>query len=114
MWCGKQTYRAGLDTPTFGSHHEQAPCFELVEDTLSGEHAGKPPELRVIDYTDTGGITLAPRLSKSLQGMGLKRGQRRFYVFGRAGRPCYHCGGEIDRMEIGGRRLYLCHTCQPG
>ncbi len=62
---------------------------------------------------DTGGITLAPRLSKSLQGMGLERGQRRFYVFGRAGRPCYHCGGEVDRMEIGARRLYLCHTCQP-
>lgn len=63
---------------------------------------------------DTGGITLAPRLSKSLQAMGLKRGQRRFYVFGRAGRPCYHCGGEIDRMEIGARRLYLCPACQGG
>jgi endonuclease-8 len=62
---------------------------------------------------ETGGITLAPRLSKSLKGMGLKRGQRRFYAFGRAGRPCYHCSGEIDRLEISGRRLYLCPTCQP-
>jgi len=62
---------------------------------------------------ETGGITLAPRLSKSLQHRGLTRGQRRFYVFGRNGRPCYHCSGEIERQETGGRRLYLCPNCQP-
>ena len=62
---------------------------------------------------ETGGITLTPKLAKSLQEMGLKRGQRRFYVFGRAGHPCYHCGEEIDRVEVGARRLYLCRNCQP-
>ena len=62
---------------------------------------------------DTGGITLAPRLSKSLQRQGLSRSWRRFYVFGREDSPCYHCGGSIRRREIAGRRLYLCPTCQP-
>ena len=62
---------------------------------------------------DTGGITLAPRLAKALERAGLKRGMRRFYAFGRAGRPCYHCSEEIRRQEIGGRRLYFCAQCQP-
>lgn len=62
---------------------------------------------------ETGGITLTPKLAKTLKDMGLKRGQRRFYAFGRAGKPCYHCHSEIDRIEVGSRRLYLCRTCQP-
>ena len=61
---------------------------------------------------DTGGITLAPRLEATLQRQGASRRQRRFYVFGRAGRPCYQCGEQIDRVEIAGRRLYLCANCQ--
>ena len=62
---------------------------------------------------ETGGITLAPRLANTLQRQGARRGQRRFYVFGRAGLPCYHCGGDIERLELAGRRLYLCPQCQP-
>jgi len=60
----------------------------------------------------TGGITLAPRLSSTLQREKVRRGQRRFYVFGRDGLPCYLCGGQISRMETAGRRLYLCPGCQ--
>ena len=60
----------------------------------------------------TGGITVAPRLEASLKRQGARRGQRRFYVFGRDGLPCYHCGTLIDRLEIAGRRLYLCPSCQ--
>jgi len=62
---------------------------------------------------EAGGITLAPRLASTLKRQGAKRGQRRFYVFGRAGLPCYHCGTEIRREERAGRRLYLCPECQP-
>ena len=61
---------------------------------------------------ETGGVTLAPRLAKSLKKAGLKRYMRRFYVFGRAGHPCYHCSGEIERQKVGGRRQYLCPNCQ--
>ncbi len=63
---------------------------------------------------ETGGITVAPRLEATLKREGARRGQRRFYVFGREGRPCYQCGAEIKRREIAGRRLYFCPGCQPG
>ena len=63
---------------------------------------------------ETGGITLAPRLSQSLKRQGLSRKWRRFYVFGRADYPCYHCGEMILREEVGSRRLYHCPGCQSG
>jgi endonuclease-8 len=62
---------------------------------------------------DTGGITLAPRLSARLKAQGLSRDWRRFYVFGREDYPCYTCSGSIHRLEIGSRRLYHCRVCQP-
>lgn len=62
---------------------------------------------------ETGGITLAPKLSKSLQREGMTREWRRFYVFGREDSPCYHCTASIKRKEVGSRRLYFCPTCQP-
>ncbi len=62
---------------------------------------------------ETGGITLAPRLSAKLKAKGLTRSWRRFYVFGREDYPCYHCGGNIQRKEVGNRRLYHCPACQP-
>jgi len=61
---------------------------------------------------ETGGITLAPRLSQSLEKQGLSRGRRRFYVFERDGAPCYYCGESIQRREVGSRRLYHCPRCQ--
>lgn len=63
---------------------------------------------------DTGGITLAPRLSRSLSKRGLPREWRRFYVFGREDYPCYRCGTLVRREEVGSRRLYHCPDCQPG
>ncbi len=62
---------------------------------------------------ETSGITLAPRLSNALKAQGLSRNWRRFYVFGRAEYPCYHCGESIERHEVGSRRLYHCPSCQP-
>jgi len=61
---------------------------------------------------ETGGITLAPRLSQALQKQGVGRAQRRFYVFGRADQPCYSCSSAIVQREVSGRRLYLCPLCQ--
>lgn len=61
----------------------------------------------------TAGITLPTRLAKRLVSQGLRREQRRFFVFGRDGQPCYRCSGEIARAETGGRRLYWCPVCQP-
>ncbi|RLQ21786.1 endonuclease VIII [Seongchinamella sediminis] len=63
---------------------------------------------------ETGGITLAPALSRRLERQGLARNWRRFYVFGREDFPCYHCGHHILRTEVGSRRLYYCPQCQPG
>ena len=62
---------------------------------------------------ETGGITLAPRLSRKLQQQVHGREWRRFYVFGRADYPCYTCGGLIARSEVNSRRLYHCPSCQP-
>ena len=62
---------------------------------------------------DTGGITRAPGLAKSLTGKGLPRSRRRFYVFGRADQPCHHCGEAIVRSEANTRRIYYCPNCQP-
>ena len=62
---------------------------------------------------ETKGITLAPRLSATLKTQDFTRGQRRFYVFVRDDHPCYSCHGNIQRQEIGSRRLYYCPACQP-
>ncbi len=61
---------------------------------------------------ETGGITLAPQLSRSLERQGYSRRRRRFYVFGRADNPCYTCATMIERSEVSSRRLYHCPRCQ--
>jgi len=61
----------------------------------------------------TGGITNDPERVVDLEGQGYKRRALRWSVFGRAGAPCWVCGAEIMRSEVGGRRLYRCPICQP-
>ncbi|MDX1736136.1 MAG: endonuclease VIII [Halioglobus sp.] len=61
---------------------------------------------------ETGGITTAPALARRLEKQGLSRAKRRFYVFGRAGRPCHSCGGRVLRSTAQSRRLYVCAHCQ--
>jgi endonuclease-8 len=61
----------------------------------------------------TGGITNDPDLAASLKAEGQPRRAYRFMVFGRDGNPCWTCGAEVLRTEVGGRRLYLCPDCQP-
>lgn len=60
----------------------------------------------------TGGVLTDPALAAGLKAAGKAYREYRFWVFNRAGRPCYVCGAPIIRDEIGGRRLYFCPTCQ--
>ena len=61
----------------------------------------------------TGGITNDPALVKTLRAQGLTRRAYRFHVFGRENGACYRCGAPLEKMTVGGRRLYRCPVCQP-
>jgi len=39
--------------------------------------------------------------------------QEHFYVYGRTGAPCLHCGAPIERILVGGRATHFCPACQP-
>ena len=63
----------------------------------------------------TRGVTVAPKLAKLLKDSGMTYGQYRFYVFGREGLPCHHCGTRIERRIMGSRNIFVCPSCQaPG
>lgn len=38
--------------------------------------------------------------------------QDHFLVYGRAGKKCFECGGEIKRIKLGGRGTFYCPKCQ--
>ncbi len=38
--------------------------------------------------------------------------QDHFLVYGRTGKPCFQCHGEIKRIKIGGRGTFYCPRCQ--
>jgi len=38
--------------------------------------------------------------------------QNHFQVYGRKGKPCFRCGGLIERLILGGRSTYFCPGCQ--
>ncbi len=61
----------------------------------------------------TRGVTVTPELDKALRLEGLSYEKRRFFVFGRGGKPCHSCGTSIEMLSVGSRRLYLCPSCQP-
>ncbi len=60
----------------------------------------------------TGGLTTPDDLVHALKEEGASRKQYRHYVYGRAGKPCYKCGKEIQVMKTGGRKIYYCNTEQ--
>ncbi len=39
--------------------------------------------------------------------------QQMYFVYGRAGKSCRHCGQTIVSLRLGGRATYLCPRCQP-
>ncbi len=62
---------------------------------------------------ETGGITNDPERAAQLKNAGWKRRDYRHYVFSRAGQACFACDGEIEKIDVSGRRLYRCPACQP-
>ncbi len=60
----------------------------------------------------TRGVTLTQKLASSLRSRGLPYQQRRFWVYKRAGLPCYACRTSIVRASVTGRALFFCPTCQ--
>ncbi len=61
----------------------------------------------------TSGVTNTAARVKRLQAMGLSRRRYRHLVFDRQNEDCYHCGGTVERIEVSGRRIYVCYACQP-
>ncbi len=61
----------------------------------------------------TGGITDDPRRVRKHKKAGQSRRELRHAVFGRDGRPCRDCETPIERLDVGGRRIYVCPNCQP-
>lgn len=60
----------------------------------------------------TGGITNAPQRVAAMRKQRLPRRLYRHLVFGRDGKPCYQCDQPVEKLTLGGRRLYLCRNCQ--
>lgn len=60
----------------------------------------------------TGGITVDERLEAALREDGVARRARRHYVYGRESRPCRTCEEPIERVDLGGRHLFVCPRCQ--
>jgi len=61
----------------------------------------------------TGGVTEELVRSRQAKNAGEPRRSWRHAVFGRAGDACRRCGTPIQRVVVGGRRLYRCARCQP-
>ncbi len=61
----------------------------------------------------TGGVTCDLRRYEALRRAGAAFEAARFFVYRRAGAPCYRCGGPVRFERRGGQGCYLCPTCQP-
>lgn len=59
------------------------------------------------------GITNDLEQARIQKAEGQTRSQYRYWVFGRANRPCRSCGQNIVREIAAGRRVYFCLVCQP-
>lgn len=60
----------------------------------------------------TKGITNDLDRAARLKADGVRRSQLRHHVFARAGQHCYRCQQVIEKLQWGGRRIYVCRTCQ--
>jgi endonuclease-8 len=61
----------------------------------------------------TGGITNDLDRVKVAKAQGMRRAQYRHHVFSRGGCHCWTCHAEIHEEVLGGRKLFLCPSCQP-
>ena len=60
----------------------------------------------------TAGITNDLERVAQLKEQGMKRSQFCHHVFARQSRRCYECGTKVTKVELSGRRLYYCASCQ--
>jgi len=60
----------------------------------------------------TAGITNNHQHARQLIESGSSFEDARFYVFRRAGKPCYNCGTPIEKTIANGQGLYYCPSCQ--
>lgn len=61
----------------------------------------------------TAGITNKPSRVARARRAGLSRRHYRFAIFDRQGEACFGCQNPVQRLDVSGRRIYLCTTCQP-
>ena len=60
----------------------------------------------------TGGITTSDAFVAQAKEKNKRRYQYRHYVFGKEQQSCPTCADTIQKIMTGGRRLYLCPSCQ--
>jgi len=60
----------------------------------------------------TGGITNDEKIVGGLKAQGWPFARYRHFVFNRNGEPCHLCASTIQKIDVAGRRLYLCPSCQ--
>jgi endonuclease-8 len=56
-------------------------------------------------------VTTRPKDRPHSKGKALR--EETHYVYRRHGKPCFVCGNKIHRVQMAGRTLYWCPTCQP-
>ena len=61
----------------------------------------------------TAGITNKPSRVARARRAGLSRRHYRFAIFDRQGEACFGCKNPVQRLDVSGRRIYLCSICQP-
>jgi len=61
---------------------------------------------------ETAGITHDLDSARQLMQQGHHFEDARFWVFRRAGLPCYRCNTSIQAKNMGGQNCYFCPTCQ--
>ena len=59
------------------------------------------------------GVTVTDALAGAGKAEGVGFEQYRFWVFGREGADCHHCGSEVMRTSVSSRGLFYCPACQP-
>lgn len=100
IYADEASFRAGLHPERRGNTLTVAECDRLrmaIEAVIAKAIESRGSTIR--DYVG---------------GSGLRGGfQDEFAVYGRTGEACVTCGGEIERVVVGGRSSHYCATCQP-
>jgi len=60
----------------------------------------------------TRGVTVPDDVAADRRRRGMSYENLRFQVYGRDGLPCYDCGSEIVRRNLGSRGIFICTKCQ--